>query len=118
MRISSVTMERGIRTKEGEFLKASRCRLLRSGKKNCWLEITLDEGKNRQIRRMLEALGVKVLRLVRVAIGPLQLSTLAKGTHRRLSADEKQAFDRALTRGCKSRKPPTVNQKRRKALND
>ena len=111
-------IERGIRTKEGEFLKASRCRLLRSGKKNCWLEIALDEGRNRQIRRMLEALGVKVLRLVRVAIGPLQLSTLAKGTHRRLSADEKQAFDRALTRGCKSRKPATVNQKRRKALND
>ena len=48
----------------------------------------LDEGKNRQIRRMLEALGVEVLRLVRVAIGPLQLGKLAKGAFRRADAKE------------------------------
>ena len=56
--------------------------MLRSGEKNCWLEIMLDEGKNRQIRRMLDGLGVEVLRLVRVAIGPLQLGNLAKGSYR------------------------------------
>jgi 23S rRNA pseudouridine2605 synthase len=69
---------------------------LRSGKKNCWLEIVLDEGKNRQIRRMLEMLGVEVLRLVRLSIGPLQLGRLAKGAYRPLSADEKLALDRAM----------------------
>ncbi|MGA8503228.1 MAG: rRNA pseudouridine synthase, partial [Candidatus Sulfotelmatobacter sp.] len=69
---------------------------LRSGQKNCWLEIVLDEGKNRQIRRMIETLGVEVLRLVRVAIGPLQLGDLAKGEHRSLTSDEKRMLDRAI----------------------
>src|ERR1700692_998744 len=51
-----------------EHLRAKGARLLRHGDKNSWLEITLDEGKNRQIRRLLEAQGVRELRLVRVAI--------------------------------------------------
>lgn len=91
-------IERGVPTKEGEFLKASRCGLLRSGEKNCWLEVKLDEGKNRQIRRMLDGLGVEVLRLIRVAIGPLELGSLAKGSYRRLSAEERQALNRAIAR--------------------
>jgi 23S rRNA pseudouridine2605 synthase len=89
-------MVQGVRTKDGGFLHATQGRLLRSGEKNCWLEITLDEGKNRHIRRMLAALGVEVLRLVRVAIGPLQLGGLAKGSYRRLSPEEKEALDRAM----------------------
>jgi 23S rRNA pseudouridine2605 synthase len=83
---------------DGEVLRARRVRLLRSGKKNCWLEIVLDEGKNRQIRRMMDAVGVEVLRLVRVAIGPLQLGTLAKGTVRSLTSGEKLALDHATER--------------------
>jgi 23S rRNA pseudouridine2605 synthase len=79
-----------------EYLRAKMVRLLRHGDKNSWLEITLDEGKNRQIRRLLEALGVRVLRLVRVAIGPLELGDLKKGSTRRLTAAEKTALDRAL----------------------
>jgi len=81
-----------------EILTVKECRLLRSGEKNCWLEIVLDKGKNRQIRRMLASVGVEVLRLLRVSIGPLQLGTLAKGTYRRLSAEEKLAMDRAMKR--------------------
>jgi 23S rRNA pseudouridine2605 synthase len=64
------------RITRGEDLRAKSARLLRHGNKNSWLEITLDEGKNRQIRRLLEALGIKVLRLVRVSIGPLELGDL------------------------------------------
>jgi 23S rRNA pseudouridine2605 synthase len=90
------TMLTGIRTEDGDFLRAVRARLLGAGEKNCWLEITLDEGKNRQIRRMLDALGVEVLRLVRVSIGPLQLGKLQKGAYRRLSPEEKLALDRAM----------------------
>lgn len=77
---------------DGELLKAKSVRLLRSGEKNSWLEIVLDEGKNRQIRRMLEGCGVEVLRLVRVAIGPLQLGDLAKGKTRELTIAEVQAL--------------------------
>jgi len=97
-------METGVTTDNGELLRASQCRLLRSGEKNCWLEITLEEGKNRQIRRMLAALGVEVLRLVRVAIGPLQLGNLPKGAYRSLSPEEKDALDRAMGCGSSGRK--------------
>lgn len=78
------------------LLRAKRAILLRHGDKNSWLEITLDEGKNRQIRRLLEALGVRVLRLVRVSIGPLELRSLKKGAVRTLTQIEKQALDQAL----------------------
>lgn len=78
---------------DGEFLRATQVRRLRSGQKNCWLEIVLEEGKNRQIRRMLAVLGIEVLRLVRVAIGPLPLGELAKGKYRQLTAEEKLALD-------------------------
>jgi len=63
-------------------------KILRRGTRNCWLEIVLDEGKNRQIRRLLAAFGIKVLRLVRVAIGPLLLGGLAKGAYRHLILEE------------------------------
>ncbi len=92
-------IERGVRLDDGELLQASRCLLLRSGEKNCWLEITLHEGKNRQIRRMLEALQIGVLRLMRVSIGPLQLGALAKGDHRQLTTEEKAALDRSMLKG-------------------
>jgi 23S rRNA pseudouridine2605 synthase len=84
------------KSRDGETMCASQARLLRCGPKNCWLEIVLTEGKNRQIRRMLQALGVGVLRLVRVAIGPLQLGNLAKGDYRPLTTDEKKMLDCAM----------------------
>ena len=87
---------KGAQTKAATVLRAKQARRLRSGEKNCWLEIVLDEGKNRHIRRMMESLGVDVLRLVRVAIGPLQLGDLAKGQCRALTPDEKRMLDRAL----------------------
>jgi 23S rRNA pseudouridine2605 synthase len=87
---------RGVRAKDGEVLRAKQAHRLRAGQKNCWLELVLDEGKNRQIRRMMEAMGAEVLRLVRVAIGPLQLGDLAKGKCRALTANEKRILDRAV----------------------
>nr|WP_295382092.1 pseudouridine synthase [Pseudoxanthomonas sp.] len=76
----------------GETLRAKSALLLRAGEKNAWLEIQLDEGRNRQIRRLLEAFDIQVLRLVRTAIGPLPLGDLAKGAWRALSADEVAAL--------------------------
>src|SRR5271157_1310978 len=89
-------LERGVETQKGETLRARRVSLLRAGAKNSWLEMILDEGKNRHIRRMLEAHGVEVLRLVRVAIGALQLGELGKGAYRVLRAEEKALLDRAM----------------------
>jgi 23S rRNA pseudouridine2605 synthase len=84
------------RVEGGQHLRAKMASLLRHGDKNSWLEITLEEGKNRQIRRLLEALALRVLRLVRVSIGPLELGDLKKGSTRHLTPEEKVAIDRAL----------------------
>ncbi len=91
-------LRRGVRCEDGEVLRAKRAGRIRTGERNTWIEIVLDEGKNRQIRRMLEACGVEVLRLVRVAIGPVELGQLERGTARELTADEKEQLDRALLR--------------------
>jgi len=78
----------------GDLLKARHAAVLRSGDKNAWLEVVLDEGRNRHIRRLLSALGFDVLRLLRVAIGPLVLGDLPKGQWRRLSNEEVSALRR------------------------
>jgi 23S rRNA pseudouridine2605 synthase len=73
---------------DGELLRAKIIRCLRSGQKNGWLEITLDEGQNRQIRRMLKTFDIAVLRLIRVRIGDLQLGQLPKGGWRVVTEHE------------------------------
>jgi 23S rRNA pseudouridine2605 synthase len=85
----------GVRS-DGELLRAKRVRVFRTGERNSWLEIVLDEGKNRHIRRMLDQVGIEVLRLVRVALGPLALGQLAKGAFRALAESEKLALDQAV----------------------
>jgi len=79
-------------TEGGERLRAQSVERLRGGAKNSWLEIILEEGKNRQIRRMVNTCGVDVLRLVRVAIGPVVLGELPKGGMRQLRAEEKASL--------------------------
>lgn len=82
----------GVRV-DGDLLRVNRASILRVGEKNSWLEIVLDEGKNRQIRRILSGLGIEVLRLVRVAIGPLQLGNLPKRKVRELSEEERRGLE-------------------------
>ena len=89
------SLTKGVRV-GSEHLRVRAARLLRRGQKNSWLEIVLDQGKNRQIRRLLAALGMETLRLVRVSIGPLQLGNLKKGIVRPLSGVEKRSLDKAL----------------------
>ena len=64
-----------------------------------WLRITLAEGKNREIRRMLAKFGHKVMRLKRIAIGPVQLDRLPKGKARKLSTSELEALRKAVAAG-------------------
>ena len=91
-------LRKGVRDREGEMLRVRKANILRHGERNSWLEMVLDEGKNRHIRRMLEQLGIEVLRLVRVAIGPLALGELAKGKYRALTLAEKRLLDAAMRR--------------------
>jgi 23S rRNA pseudouridine2605 synthase len=92
-------IERGI-TLDGALLRARSARLLRAGGRNAWIEIVLDEGRNRQIRRLLAAHGVEVLRLVRVAIGSLTLGNLAKGCWRALEPAEVEMLDALRATGA------------------
>ncbi len=73
----------------GDILKAKHAKILRTENENCWLEIILDEGKNRHIRRMMEACGIEVLRLIRTKIGALELGDLFKGQTRPLTDTER-----------------------------
>jgi 23S rRNA pseudouridine2605 synthase len=82
---------------EGERLRVKRVSVIRQGEKNSWLEIVLDQGKNRQIRRMFSTLEIEVLRLIRIAIGPLNLGNLPKGGTRALTPAEKQSINAALS---------------------
>lgn len=102
------SLKRGVRTRDGDLLRVRDAKLIRKGERNSWLEIILEEGKNRQIRRLLEAFGVEVLRLIRVAIGPLALGNLPKGVVRALLPEEKLSLDRAME--IRTRKLPQREQ--------
>ena len=58
---------------------------------DCWIELELVEGKNRQVRRMTAAVGHPTLRLIRVQIGGLKLGNLPPGQWRELTANERNA---------------------------
>ncbi len=90
----------------GERLSVKQVSLLRVGSRSsAWLEVVLDEGKNRHIRRLVAELGLEVLRLVRVAIGPLALGDLAKGAWRLLTTDEVRSLGEAGS-GVSPPQPP------------
>ena len=80
-------LESGVKLEDGVTAPAQVSAVRRSGH-NCWFELTLHEGKNRQVRRMCEAVGLSVVRLKRIALGGLQLGDLKTGMHRILSSDE------------------------------
>jgi pseudouridine synthase len=79
---------------------------VRDSAKYTHFEITLTEGRNRQVRRMVEALGAVVLKLVRVRIGPLTIGSLPIGRWRRLTPAEIGALMPAPSRGARSRPVP------------
>lgn len=91
----------GIRLAEG-MARAERVTVTGRHGQSTHVEIVLREGKNREIRRILARIGHKVLKLKRIAIGPLKLKELPVGAHRRLSAPEIEELRRwAPTRGRK-----------------
>ncbi|MBI4166725.1 MAG: rRNA pseudouridine synthase [Acidobacteria bacterium] len=86
----------GVEMRRGDFAKPESVRRTDDRGKYTWLEIVLTEGKNREVRRMIEAVGFKVLKLVRTRIGPLTPEGLEVGKWRELRRAEIAAL-RALT---------------------
>jgi len=80
-------LRRGIQLTDGPTRPAE-VRRLRDGPKHSFVEIVLTEGRNRQVRRMIEAAGSRVSKLVRTAIGPIRIADLAIGKWRRLTNEE------------------------------
>ena len=90
--LASLTrLREGLPLKDGGRLAPSKIRLLREGT-NTWYEVTLIQGKNQQIRKMFDAVGHRVLKLRRVAIGFLTGSGLEVGAYRRLTEPEVARF--------------------------
>jgi 23S rRNA pseudouridine2605 synthase len=88
----------GVQMKRGDWAQPERVRRLEDRGKYTRLEVTLTEGKNREVRRMLEAVGFKVLKLVRTHIGPLTLEGLEVGKWRELKAAEIAALRKSRAR--------------------
>ncbi len=86
--------------------------------KHTWLEFVIEEGRNRQIRRMCEAVGWTVLRLRRIALGPLTIEGVSAGDYRSLSSDEVFALYAATGVRPSERAQPSKRQlKREKSQN-
>jgi 23S rRNA pseudouridine2605 synthase len=85
-------LARGVEMKRGDRARPRSVRRLEDRGKYTWLEIVLAEGKNREVRRMIEAVGFKVLKLVRTRIGPLTLAGLEVGKWRALTPQEISAL--------------------------
>jgi 23S rRNA pseudouridine2605 synthase len=78
----------GVRLDDGVITSPATVRTLRSNEQKTWLEITLREGRNREVRRMCESVGYHVEKLIRVSFGPLSLGDLPVGAYRSLSPKE------------------------------
>lgn len=85
----------GVRDDDGAMLRGKVTLVRATAKEGARLTITIREGRNRQVRRMLEAVGLRVQKLRRVALGPLALGSLPAGATRRLTRDEIKALRRA-----------------------
>jgi len=84
----------GVEMRRGDVASPINVRRLEDRGKYTWLEVVLAEGKNREVRRMIEAVGFKVLKLVRTGIGPLTLAGLEVGKWRELTPGELVALRR------------------------
>jgi 23S rRNA pseudouridine2605 synthase len=96
-----VQLRRGVHLSEG-YSHAVHARIKSTLKKSTLLEMVLDEGRNREIRRLLARVGHKVQRLTRVAVGPVRLGEMPRGAHRKLTQDEVRKLHEAVAAGPRS----------------
>jgi len=96
-------LKRGVRV-EGDFMAVDRARVIQA-ENNAWVELTLHEGKQHEVKRLLEAVGHPVSKLRRVAFGPVTTKGLEPGQYRSLTPDEIAG----LRRG-ESGRPPAMRR--------
>ena len=106
-------LRKGIHLSEA-FAHVVRARVKRSSKNSTTLEIVLNEGRNREIRRMLARVGHKVVGLKRVALGPLKLGELPIGAYRQLTRDEVRALRRISSTTSRSQPSQTKSSSTRR----
>ncbi len=103
-------LRRGVHLSEG-YAHAVHARIKSKLKKSTLLEMVLDEGRNREVRRLLARVGHKVQRLTRVAVGPVRLGEMPRGAVRRLTQEEVRKLREAAAAGPKSNRdalPPAA----------
>jgi len=94
-------LRKGVELSDG-MTRPAEVRRVRDSGKYTHLEIRITEGRNRQVRRMVEAVGSKVLKLVRTAIGPIEIGDLKIGTWRELNAAEVHSLSASPNRSGKT----------------
>jgi 23S rRNA pseudouridine2605 synthase len=104
-------LRRGVHLAEG-FVKPVEVRIKSRKKNGAILEMVLDEGRNREVRRLLARVGHKVQRLVRVAVGPIKLGEMPRGASRMLTPEEVRKLHAAVSDEPTARKraPSPVHQ--------
>jgi 23S rRNA pseudouridine2605 synthase len=88
-------LRKGIRLDDG-WTAAAKVKVVEALSKKTWLEIEIHEGRYREVRRMFQALGFFVERLVRIRMGPLRLGSLAPGEYRQLQPQEISALKKIV----------------------
>jgi 23S rRNA pseudouridine2605 synthase len=106
-------LREGLDIGEGEVTQPAFIELVGHTDKNTWLEVTIVEGRNRQIRRMFEAVDSAVMKLRRLSIGPLTIDGLSSGSFRSLSSDEVLAVYEALEVAAPDQAQPSKRQLKR-----
>ena len=113
---SEVTPEQLVQLTEGIILDGERTnpaevKIVTEEPGRSVMLITITEGRNREIRRMCESVGLEVARLKRLAVGPVKLGMLKPGTHRELTADEVDMLRRLAERGKRAIAPERRSRK-------
>ena len=106
-------LRQGVDIGEGEVTSPAFVRVVGDTGRNTWLEVTIGEGKNRQVRRMFDAIGHQVMRLRRLRLGPLTIDGLASGTYRSLMSEEIAALYEELEAPLPERALPSKRQLKR-----
>lgn len=106
-------LREGLDIGEGEVTQPAFVEIVGHTDKNTWMEVTIVEGRNRQIRRMFEAIGSAVMKLRRLSIGPLTIEGLPSGSFRSLASDEVLSLYEALEVAVPAAAQPSKRQLKR-----